>query len=38
MVYRVFEGVADYGGNERKYANKKMKDDRELSFQSGVVL
>jgi len=38
MVYREFKGVAGYGGNERKYANKKMKDDRKLSFQSGVVL
>ena len=38
MVYRVFEGVADYGENEKQDANKKMKEDRKLSFQSRVVL
>jgi len=38
MVYREFEGVAGYGENKRKYANKKMEEDRKLSFQSRVVL
>ena len=33
MVYREFEGVAGYGKNEKQDANKRMKDDRKLSFQ-----
>ena len=38
MVYRVFEGVAGYGENEKQDANKKMKEDKKLSFQLRIIL